>query len=137
MKARIEKKLSKRLRQLMPTVLGKTWIDSSEPSELAYKQGTCVSHVVSVGGGTDFMGDGEDAFTAWEWWLLNWEWHGDFIPYPEGHRHECYPNTERFKCHTLNLLKLAVVAERSAHAEKERIAKSRLAYARQTQRVPQ
>lgn len=128
MKARIEKKLSKRLVQIAPLVFKGAWLDE-EPSELAYKQGSRVNNIYSVGGGVDYWGDGEDAFTAWEYWLMNWAWHGDFEPYPEGHRFEFYPNTEGFRPTTVNLLRLAVIAEASAKAEQERIKRSRLEFA--------
>ncbi|MDY7565346.1 hypothetical protein QN400_24375 [Pseudomonas sp. RTC3] len=45
MKARIEKKLSKRLVEIAPSIFAGVWIDKDEPSELAYKQRTRVSHV--------------------------------------------------------------------------------------------
>ncbi|CAI8718083.1 hypothetical protein EMIT051CA3_110093 [Pseudomonas chlororaphis] len=72
MKARIEKKLSKRLVQLYPSNFGSAWVDDGEPSVLAYEQNTRVSHVLSVGGGTDWQGDGEDAFTVWVEWCQTW-----------------------------------------------------------------
>ncbi|MGP0171222.1 hypothetical protein ACSVIJ_04990 [Pseudomonas sp. NCHU5208] len=129
MKARIEKKLSKKLVTLAPSVFKGVWIDSSEPSELAYKQRTSVSHVWSVGGGTDYFGEGMDAYTAWEWWRMNWEWHGDFPSYPEEHQHHGYPDVSGFHRTTRNLLKLAVRAEQHAQAEQERIRQSRLDFA--------
>lgn len=107
MKARIEKKLSKRLFQLHPGHYRRAWIDKDEPSELAYKQRTRVSHVWSVGGGTDYWGEGQDAYTVWTDWKLNWCWHGPFEAFPEGHEFECYPDTGSFRPTTRNLLKLA------------------------------
>ncbi|MCY1438073.1 hypothetical protein D9M71_542570 [compost metagenome] len=38
MKARIEKKLSKRLPEIAPSQFHGAWIDKDEPSELAYEQ---------------------------------------------------------------------------------------------------
>lgn len=111
MKARIEKKLSKRLVQIAPTMFRFAWIDKDEPSVLAYEQGSRVSHILSVGGGVDYWGECEDAHTVWELWRMNWMWHGPFESYPEGHKHEFYPNTEGFKRTTINLLKLAAAAE--------------------------
>lgn len=129
MKARIEKKLSHKLVKLAPTIFKGAWLDNSEPSELAYEQRTSVSSVWSVGGGTDYFGDGMDAYTAWEWWRMNWEWHGDFKPYPEEHQHHGYPDVSGFRATTKNLLKLAVRAEQLAQAEQERIRQSRLDFA--------
>lgn len=128
MKARIEKKLSKRVAELAPSVLQGVWLDKDEPSRLAYAQGSRVTNVVSVGGGTDYFGEGMDAFTAWAWWLTNWEWHGDFVTHPKGHRFCGYPDVSGFRPTTRNLLKLAVQAEQLAQAEQERIRQSCLKY---------
>lgn len=107
MKARIEKKLSKRLVQIAPEIFKGAWVYYGEPSDLAYDQGTRVSHVMHIGGEPDYWGELSDVYTCWEWWKSNWYWHGNFKPYPSGHRHEFFPNTEGFKPTTRNLLKLA------------------------------
>ena len=114
MKARIEKKLSKRLVEIAPSLFRGAWIDKDEPSVFAYEQGSRVSHVWSVGGGTDYFGDGQDAYTAWQDWRLNWHWYGDFEPYPAGHQFQHYPNTEGFKPTTRNLIRLAQECEAKA-----------------------
>lgn len=115
MKARIEKKLSKRLVEIAPSIFKGVWVDSYEPSELAEKQGTRVSNIWCVGGGVDYWGEGQDAYTAWAAWTGHgewaWYWHGPFDPYPQGHEFEAYPNTEGFKPTTRNLLKLAAQCE--------------------------
>lgn len=129
MKARIEKKLSRKLVSIAPTVFKDAWLDNGEPSELAYKQGTRVTNLMSVGGGTDYFGDGMDAYTTWAWWLMNWEWYGDFQPYPEGHQFENYPDVSGFRRTTRNLLALAVQAEATAKADQERLRLSRLEFA--------
>lgn len=110
MKARIEKKLSKRLVELLPSVYRKAWRDQ-EPTELAYDQGSSVRHVLSVGGGVDYWGEGQDAYTVWEDWQMNWCWHGPFEAYPNGHRFEGYPNIDGFRPTTINLLRLAAQCE--------------------------
>ena len=117
MKARIEKKLSKRLVQLHPAVYRRAWIDKDEPSELAYEQRTRVSHVRSVGGGTDYWGEGQDAYTVWADWKSNWFWHGPFEARPEGHQYEGYPDTGNFRPTTRNLLKLAADCELASNAK--------------------
>jgi hypothetical protein len=117
MKARIEKKLSKRLVLLHPSQYRKAWLDKDEPSLLAFEQGTRVSHCPSVGGGTDYWGEGQDAYTVWEDWRMNWCWHGPFHAYPEGHEFECYPDTGSFRPTTKNLLKLAADCELAAKAK--------------------
>jgi hypothetical protein len=106
MKARIEKKLSKRLVKIAPNQFADAWIDDTDISELSYEQGVRIGRIYSMGGGTDYWGEGQDAFTAWEWLKNNWEWCGDFPVYPEGHRFEGYPDTSGFKPTTINLLKL-------------------------------
>ncbi|PVZ56512.1 hypothetical protein C9422_18490 [Pseudomonas sp. B1(2018)] len=116
MKARIEKKLSKRLFKLHPSLYRRAWIDKDEPSELAYEQRTRVSHVWSVGGGTDYWGDGMDAYTVWADWKMNWAFHGPFEPYPHEHNLAYYPNTEGFQPTTRNLLKLAAECELASEA---------------------
>ncbi len=115
MKARIEKKLSKRLVTLHPTVYRRAWVDR-ERSDLAYQQRSGVSNVMSVGGGTDYWGDGCEAYTVWADWRNSWPWHGPFEAYPEGHQHAHFPNTEGFRPTTRNLLKLATESELAAWA---------------------
>ena len=110
MKARIEKKLSKRLVQSHPALYRKAWRDD-EHSELAYDQKSNARHCLSVGGGTDYWGDGMDAYTTWADWKMNWPFHGPFEEYPHGHDLAHYPNTEGFKPTTQNLLKLAAKCE--------------------------
>lgn len=114
MKARIEKKLSKRLVEIAPSIFRSAWVDKYEPSELAYEQRTRVSHVWCVGGGTDYWGEGQDAYTVWEDWKSNWSRHGPLESFPEGHEFGCYPDTAGFKPTTMNLLKLAAECEAGA-----------------------
>ena len=111
MKARIEKKLSKRLIEIAPSIFCGVWIDKDEPSDLAYEQRSRVSHVWSVGGGTDYWGEGQDAYTVWQDWKMNWFLHGDFESFPHGHQFEGYPDTGSFKPTTSNLLRLAQECE--------------------------
>jgi len=115
MKARIEKKLSKRLVQLHPTLYRRARVDDDR-SELAYEQRTSVSHCLSVGGGTDYWGEGQDAYTVWADWKSSWPWHGPFDSFPEGHEFECYPDTGGFRSTTKNLLKLAAECEQTSKA---------------------
>lgn len=110
MKARIEKKLSKRLLEIAPQLFGGAWIDK-KISETAYDQRTCVSHVWSVGGGVDYWGEGMEAYTVWAAWSgsgkWGWCWTDRFESYPYGHDLEGYPNIDGFKQTTPNLLRLA------------------------------
>jgi len=106
MKARILKKLSKRLIYIAPKQFADAWIDDADIAEISYEQGVRVGRIYSMGGGTDCWGEGQDALTAWEWLKNNWEWSGAFPQHPEGHEFEGYPDTSGFKPTTLNLLKL-------------------------------
>jgi hypothetical protein len=105
MKARIEKKISKRLANEFPDLFRDAWQGChEEPSELAYEQGSCVSGLMYVGGGVDYWGEGQDAYSCYEWLMSNYEWILGFEPYPDGHEFEGLPNTEGFKPTAINLL---------------------------------
>lgn len=86
MKPRIEKKLSKRLVAILvnhPRLLGDVWIDNeyeryvslwrgvdkppATPGEVRryYEAKARVNHVPSVGGGSDYWGEGQDHFTVY------------------------------------------------------------------------
>ena len=108
MKARVEKKLSKRLVELAPKTFKSAWVDfGGEPSELAYEQGSSVSGLYNVGGGVDYWGEGQDSYTTWQWWLDNFMWVGPFKSFTEWHEFEGFPDITGFKLTTRNLLKLA------------------------------
>lgn len=118
MKARIEKKLSKRLVEIAPTIFEHAWLDKDEPSKLACEQRSCVSHVWSIGGEVDYWGEGTDWYTLWDSWTgcrdYSWWWHGGFPAFPHGHEFEGWPDTTGFKPTTQNLLKLAAQCEARA-----------------------
>jgi hypothetical protein len=108
MKARIEKKLSKRLVEVAPLVFKDAWQEEHcEPTQLAYKQGSRVSGLWCVGGGMDYWGEGLDAYSVWEYWSSNFMWQCNFPRYPEGHRFEHYPDTRGFRATAKSLLNLA------------------------------
>ncbi|WGK60560.1 hypothetical protein QAO71_10690 [Halopseudomonas sp. SMJS2] len=113
MKARIEKKLSKRLVEIAPTIFEHAWIDKEEPSALAWEQGSRVSHIWSVGGEVDYWGEGSEWNTLWSAFAIGdwWCWAGDFPVFPHGHELAGYPDTTGFKPTTQNLLKLAAQCE--------------------------
>lgn len=117
MKPRIEKKLSKRLLQIAPSLFNGAWIDRDLMPE-AWHHGVRVSHCYCVGGGTDYWGEGQDAYTLWEAWTGHsywaWEWHGDFPDYPDDHEFHGYPDTSSFRPTTRNLLALAAQCHRRA-----------------------
>lgn len=129
MKPRIEKKLSKRLFQLAPKLFSDAWIDNEcDPRTKHFKhqnngtltprqirenwqQRVSVNHIPSIGGELDYWGEGTDWYTLWSWWKSNWEWHGDFEPYPDDHRFCGLPNVEGFRPTTRNLLRIAADCE--------------------------
>lgn len=106
MKARIVKKLSKKLAEASPKTFPDTWV-CEDIIEEAWEQGSRVSHCLHVGGGVDYWGEGQDAYTVLECMKLNWEWIGKFKSYPKGHEFEGYPDTRGFKPTSRNLLRLA------------------------------
>lgn len=120
MKARIEKKLSKRLVQLAPTRFKDSWIDP-EVTERAENQGSRVSHCPVVGGGVDYFGEGMDWYTVWDSWQEGCPWVGDFPYFPQGHEFAGMPDTRGFRRTTRNILAIAAKAEAKAvQREKER-----------------
>jgi len=67
------------------------------------------THIPCVGGGIDYWGEGQDAYSAWEWLSMNWHWIGKFPAHPAGHEFENFPDTTGFKPTTKNLLRLAAI----------------------------
>ena len=121
MKARIEKKLSKRLVEIAPTLFKGAWVDN-EVMDSADRTRTSVSHCWRVGGELDYWGEATDAFSAWDWWLSNCYWISSRFPiYPKGHRFEGLPNTEGFKFSASNLLALAQQYELTKQPERDRL----------------
>lgn len=106
MKARIIKKLSKKLVEAAPVFYADAWIDC-EVIEQAYNQGSRISHVWSMGGGVDCWGEGEDTQTALQYIQSCWFWLGDFLDHPEDHEFYGCPDTGSFKPTGKNLLKIA------------------------------
>lgn len=93
MKARIEKKLCKKIAEILPRkYYGDAWLDKDEPSELAYKQGSRVSGILCIGGGVDCWGEGQDGYTVLKSFIQVVDWCKPLHkPYPKGHELEHYP----------------------------------------------
>lgn len=106
MKARIIKKLSKKLVESSPKLFNGAWVDK-EIMEEAWNQGSRVSHVFSMGGGWDEWGEHVDEETVLSYFKGCWFWLGNFPMYEDGHEFQGYPNTGKFKPTGKNLLKLA------------------------------
>ena len=107
MNARIEKKLSKRLVELCPTLFKGAWVSDFEPSILADSEGSRISHCMHIGGGADYWGEETDCLSVWQYLLNVWPWIGEFPTYQSGHEFEHYPNTSGFRATTKNLIGLA------------------------------
>ena len=106
MKARIIKKLSKKLVEAAPKLFNGAWVNE-EIIEEAWSQGSRVSHVFYMGGGCDEWVEGADDETALSYFKSCWFWLGNFPPYGDGHEFQGFPNTGNFKPTGKNLLKLA------------------------------
>lgn len=75
MKARIEKKLSKRLMVEVPMLFNHAFINR-DFSEAAYAQGTRVSNCYSVGGERiSYLEAPTKIITVWEVWCLIWKYY--------------------------------------------------------------
>lgn len=125
MNPRIEKKVSKRLVQLAPKLFKDAWVDNEverfpkhyehrlnrkltahERKENTLANKCRVNHVLCVGGGLDYWGEGQDWYSCFKWLKLNYEWLGNFPSSPKGHQYQGYPDTGKFKPTTINLMNL-------------------------------
>ena len=95
MKPRIEKKISKKLAVILGDKFGKVWIDteierwkphyehqnkgvlSPKQKRENYQQRVSVNNVPSVGGGTDYWGEGQDWHTLYRFAIGHLPWHID------------------------------------------------------------
>lgn len=94
MKARIEKKLSKKLVEILPGIFNKAWV-CSDVTELAWDQGSRISNMYFVGGGVNCWGEGEDQYTVLEDFVSHYNWHSPiYNPFPDGHELEGMPTFE-------------------------------------------
>jgi len=106
MNPRIEKKLSKRLIQILPEMYRDAWKCDE-------------THVMCVGGGTDYWGEGQDAYTVLEDFTgINqggYCWFGLWGFYPDGHRFERYPVPDKKKQTGKRIIEIAkIIARRKA-----------------------
>ncbi len=97
MKARIEKKLSKKISEILPLMYKDSWIDE-DITELSFKQGVRVSHIVSVGGGVDYWGEGQDYESVFDDFKSSYQWcRPIYNPFPDGHKWEGMPKPDKNK----------------------------------------
>lgn len=133
MKPRTEKKLSKRLVEVAPTLFSDAWVDKDvehHPKHYALNSGevltakqkrenydmlSSVNNVWSVCEGTDYWGEAADSHTVWDYWVTVWPWIGGF---PD-HEFEYYPDTTGFRPTARNLLNLAAQVEQKLVAAGE------------------
>ncbi len=96
MKARIIKKLSKKLKRQLPEMFKDSWVDK-EVMDDSYDQGSRVSHCLMIGGELDYWGEGTEYCNC----LLHFKdsvvWILELPVYPEGHEFEDHPNTDKLK----------------------------------------
>ncbi len=96
MKARVIKKLSKRVKEILPKEFACSWVDV-EVMEEAWEQGSRVSHCVMVGGELDYWGEGTDYFSAISAFADTLVWRLDLPQHPEGHEFEGLPDAAKMK----------------------------------------
>lgn len=108
MKARIEKKICKKLAQILPPEFYRdAWTDS-EVTEKALDQGSRVSGLLCVGGGVDYWGEGQDEYTVLEDFKNHYDWHPPiYNPYPDGHQFERLPMPSKKRLTGYYLIKCA------------------------------
>lgn len=115
MNPRIEKKLSKRLHEIAPDILGNMhpespWIATESDCHHVggFNPDMYKGDIVVIGGEHDYWGEGTDIYTYWYIWATNWYWLVDWLPvHPQGHEHAGLPDTNGVKETTQNLLKWA------------------------------
>ncbi|MFW0776139.1 MAG: hypothetical protein ACN2B6_00265 [Rickettsiales bacterium] len=107
MNPRIEKKLSKRLAQLLPKTFSDAWQLRNEPSEYAADCNSNITGCMCVGGGFNYWGERQDVYTVWDKWRSSYMWYADFDEYPCGHMFYGFPDTGNFKPTAINLIALA------------------------------
>lgn len=130
MKPRIEKKLSKKLVAIAPSLFVGWWVDkeiermrpcwgknlTSKQKRKNREQCVSVNGIPSLGGELDYWGEATDCETVWTCWRGRYKWHGDF----PCHEFDSELDTRGFKPTARNLLKLAARCEREAQAKKHK-----------------
>lgn len=115
MNPRIEKKLSKRLYEIAPDILGSMrpegpWIatDSDGHYVSGFNSDMYKGDIAVIGGEPDYWGEATDICTYWYFWATGWYWLVGWLPvYPLGHEHAGLPDTSGVKETTQNLLRWA------------------------------
>ena len=107
MKARIIKKLSKKLSLILPKEYKASWVDNSVMEE-SWEQGSMVSNCTMIGGGLDYWGEGTDHYTVlydFRWHFLQWQ--GLWGVYGEYEEFEDMPKPAPYRLTGQKLIELA------------------------------
>ena len=92
MKARIHKKLCKKITEMLPRYYHEAWMDS-EVMEESRSQGSRVSNQYRVGGELDYWGEGTDDRSVFYDFINHVDLFCYGYPeYPQGHRFEGMPD---------------------------------------------
>ncbi len=96
MKARIIKKLSKKIKNILPKEFECSWVDN-EIMDDSYDQGSRVSRCLMVGGELDYWGEGTEYYSVISAFADSLVWLLDLPKHPVGHEFEGLPNTTKIK----------------------------------------
>lgn len=98
MNDRIEKKLSKRLTQILPCKYRNAWKCKD-------------TFVMCTGGGVNYWGEGEDSYTVYEDFIgtqqSGYIWEALWGIYPEGHQFESFPIPDKKRQTGKRLIEIA------------------------------
>ena len=109
MKARIIKKLSKKLKVMLPKEYFKSWVNT-DVMEQSWEQGSKISHCFNIGGELDEWGEGTDHYTVIHDFKYNFlEWQGLWGFYDEASRWEDMPKGAPYRLTGQKLISLARV----------------------------
>lgn len=112
MKARIIKKLSKKLASMLPKEYSKAWIDI-EVMEESWEQGSMVSNCTMIGGGLDYCGEGTDHYTVLYDFRYHFiQWQGFWGVYGEHEEFQDMPKPAPYRLTGEKLINLARIASK-------------------------
>ena len=107
MKARIIKKLSKKLAALLLKEYDRAWVNA-DVMEQSWEQGSRVSGCFNIGGECDYWGEGTDHYTVLYDFKHNFlQWQGLWGVYGEGERFEDMPKPAPYRLTGQKLIMLA------------------------------
>tara|TARA_Y100000310_G_scaffold283934_1_gene306272 strand:+ start:412 stop:768 length:357 start_codon:yes stop_codon:yes gene_type:complete len=111
MKARIIKKLSKKISELLPDEYKDKWIDKHDKFLCeSYDQGSRVKNCFYIGGELDLWGEGTDSYTVLEDFKDNFStYQGYWGFYGEGHKFEGMPKHAPYRLTGQKLIALAKI----------------------------